>query len=181
MPMELVNCRKDGPRFVAPVGGTVQGMTIHTPDAVDTSANTLTIIAPDGTGFEVDCMVQNKNIGFVSEGRDVEVKLEAFPFTRYGRVRKPSRDAATNPNAAPGAAAALKAAQQSSRLGAPPAEFTYPAKVTLLQDWIMVAGRHEPMCPGMRVSAEIKMGDRRVIEYPLSPVMQAVREVERDR
>jgi hypothetical protein len=27
----------------------------------------------------------------------------------------------------------------------------------------------------MRVSAEIKIGDRRVIEYLLSPVMQAVR------
>jgi hemolysin D len=33
----------------------------------------------------------------------------------------------------------------------------------------------------MRVSAEIKTGDRRVIEYLLSPVMQAVQEAGRER
>jgi len=53
--------------------------------------------------------------------------------------------------------------------------------VTLLQDWILVDGRHEKIRPGMRVSAEIKTGDRRVIEYLLSPVMQAVKEAGRER
>ena len=31
--------------------------------------------------------------------------------------------------------------------GAPPAELAYPAKVTLLQDWIEVDGRHEKIRP----------------------------------
>ena len=65
--------------------------------------------------------------------------------------------------------------------GAPPSELAYPAKVTLLQDWIAVGGRHEPIRAGMRVSAEIKTGDRRVIEYLLSPVMQAVKEAGGER
>jgi hemolysin D len=172
-------------RLVAPVDGTVQGLKIHTPGAVVTTADTLMTLVPDGTGIEVDCLVQNKDIGFVTEGQDVEVKLEAFPFTRYGlvpgRVRKLGRDAATNPNAAPGTAAALAAAQQSGPQGAPPAELAYPAKVTLLQDWILVEGRREKIRAGMRVSAEIKTGDRRVIEYLLSPVMQAVKEAGRER
>jgi membrane fusion protein, hemolysin D len=103
-------------RLVAPVEGTVQGLKIHTPGAVVATAETLMTLVPDGTGIEVDCLVQNKDIGFVGKGQDVEVKLEAFPFTRYGlvqgRVRKLGRDAATNPNAAPGTAAALAAAQQ---------------------------------------------------------------------
>jgi hypothetical protein len=99
----------------------------------------------------------------------VEVKLETFPFTRFGlvagRVRKLGRDAATPAPAAPGAAA-------------PPAgaELAYPAKISLAQDWILVDGRREPIRPGMRVSAEIKTGERRVIEYLLSPVVQAVKE-----
>jgi membrane fusion protein, hemolysin D len=171
-------------RLVAPVDGTVQGLKIHTPGAVVTTADTLMTIVPDGTGIEVDCLVQNKDIGFVAEAQDVEVKLEAFPFTRYGLVpglvRKLGRDAASNPNAAPGTAAALAVAQQSAQPGTP-AELAYPAKVTLLQDWILVAGRHEPIRPGMRVSAEIKTGDRRVIEYLLSPVVQAVKEAGRER
>jgi hemolysin D len=173
-------------RLVAPVDGTVQGLKIHTPGAVVTTADTLMTIVPDGTGIEVDCLVPNKDIGFVGEGQNVEVKLEAFPFTRYGlvqgRVRKLGRDAATNPNAAPpGSMAAMAQIPQSGASGAPPAELAYPAKVTLLQDWILVDGRHEKIRAGMRVSAEIKTGDRRVIEYILSPVVQAVKEAGRER
>ncbi len=77
-------------------------------------------------------------------------------------------------------AATLQPTQQGLS-GAPPAELAYPAKVTLLQDWILVDGRHEQIRAGMRVSAEIKTGDRRVIEYLLSPVMQAVKEAGRER
>jgi hemolysin D len=170
-------------RLVAPVDGSVQGLKIHTPGAVVTTADTLMTIVPDGAGIEVDCLVLNKDIGFVSEGQDVEVKLEAFPFTRYGlipgRVRKLGRDAATNPNAAP--PGSLAAISPVGTPGAPPAELAYPAKVTLLQDWILIDGRQEKIRAGMRVSAEIKTGDRRVIEYLLSPVMQAAKEAGRER
>ena len=173
-------------RLVAPVDGTVQGLKIHTPGAVVTTADTLMTIVPDGTGIEVDCLVPNKDIGFIGEGQDVEVKLEAFPFTRYGlakgRVRKLGRDAATNPNAAPpGSLAAIAQTPQPGSSSPSPTELAYPAKVTLLQDWILVDGRHEQIRAGMRVSAEIKTGDRRVIEYLLSPVMQVVREAGRER
>jgi hemolysin D len=171
--------------LVAPVDGTVQGLKIHTPGAVVTTAGTMMTIVPDGTGVEVDCLVPNKDIGFVSEGQDVEVKIEAFPFTRYGlvqgRVRKLGRDAATNPNTAP--PGSLATISQMSQAGTPaaPAEVAYPAKVTLLQDWILVDGRHEKIRAGMRVSAKIETGDRRVFEYLLSPVMQAAKEAGRGR
>jgi hemolysin D len=171
-------------RLIAPVDGSVQGLKIHTPGAVVTTADTLMTIVPDGTGIEVDCSVQNKDIGFVQEGQEVEIKLEAFPFTRYGlvrgRVRKLGRDAAANPSAPSGSAAAL-VSQGSSASAGVPAELAYPAKVTLLQDWVAVGDHHEPIRPGMRVSAEIKTGERRVIEYLLSPVMQAVKEAGRER
>lgn len=171
-------------RLVAPVDGSVQGLKIHTPGAVVTTADTLMTIVPDATGIEVDCLIQNKDIGFVQESQDVEVKLETFPFTRYGliggRVRKLGRDAAASPGAPSGSAAALMTQSAGASPGMP-AELAYPAKVTLLQDWIAVNDRHEPIRPGMRVSAEIKTGERRVIEYLLSPVMQAVKEAGRER
>jgi hemolysin D len=164
-------------RLVAPVDGTVQGIKIHTPGAVVTTADTLMTIVPDGTRIEVDALVQNKDVGFVQEGQEVEVKLDAFPFTRYGlvrgRLRKLARDAATA--AAPGPAGAAGAQ------GAAAGELAYPAKVSLAQDWIEVDGRREPIRPGMRVQAEIKTSDRRVIEYLLSPVVQAVKEAGRER
>ncbi|GAM97825.1 RTX toxin transporter [alpha proteobacterium U9-1i] len=42
------------------------------------------MIVPEGTTFVVEAQVLNRDAGFVREGQDVRVKLEAFPFTRYG-------------------------------------------------------------------------------------------------
>jgi hemolysin D len=72
-------------------------------------------------------------------------------------------------------------AATAAQAAATPAELAYPAKVSLAQDWIAIDGRREPVRAGMRVSAEIKTGERRIIEYLLSPVVQAVKEAGRER
>jgi hemolysin D len=163
--------------LAASVGGTVQNVKIHTPGAVVTTADTLMTIVPDGAGIEVDALIENKDIGFVREGLEVEIKLDAFPFTRYGlitgTVRKLGRDSvhsAPRPQSTNGAAPVPQ-----------PSDLSYPAKVTLSRDWIDVDGRRETIQPGMQVSAEIKTGDRRAIEFLLSPVMQTIKEAGRER
>jgi hemolysin D len=177
-------------RLLAPVAGTVQGIKIHTPGAVVTTADTLMTIVPDGTGIEIDAQVLNKDIGFVSEGQDVEIKFDAFPFTRYGlikgKVRKLGRDAASNgqsgiPGTAGAAASAALSTVGANGANGSPTDLAYPAKVTLLQDWIAVDNRQEQIRPGMHVSAEIKTGDRRIIEFVLSPILQTVKEAGRER
>lgn len=163
-------------RLIAPVAGTVQGIKVHTPGAVVTTADVLMTVVPDGSGIEIDASVLNGDIGFVAEGQEVEVKLDAFPFTRYGlvrgRVRKLGRDASYVP---------------SNGMAYPPGgtpaanDLAYPAKVLLDRDWIGVDGRREKIRPGMRVSAEIRTGERRVLEYLLSPVVRTVSEAGRER
>lgn len=164
-------------RLAAAVDGTVQGIKIHTAGAVVTTADTLMTIVPDGAGIEIEALVPNGEIGFVAENQPVEVKLDAFPFTRYGLVKghvlKLGRDAAT---ASAGPYPGGQPGPQN-----PASDLAYPAKVVLDQDWIVVDGRREPIRPGMRVSAEIRTGDRRVIEYLLSPVVGAVQEAGRER
>lgn len=171
-------------RLVAPVDGVVQNVKIHTPGAVVTTADTLMMIVPDGTGVEVEASVENKDIGFVREGQEVAIKLDAFPFTRYGlvkgKVRKLSRDATPTvlpPQGGSGATQGAGAANAQQ----PSSDLAYSAKITLDRDWIAVDDRRERFQPGMRVSAEIKTGDRRAIDYILSPVMQTVSEAGRER
>jgi hemolysin D len=163
--------------LTAPVGGTVQGIKIHTPGAVVTSADTLMTIVPEDTGLEIEAMVDNKDIGFVRENQDVQIKFDAFPFTRYGllkgHVRRLGRDAAT-----PQQLFAITG-QQSPAPGA--MDLAYPAKITLDQTTIMAEEHYEPIQPGMRVSAEIRTGNRRVISYLLSPIIQTVKEAGRER
>ena len=46
---------------------------------------------------------------------------------------------------------------------------------------IQVGGRQVNLSPGMEVTVEIKTGQRRVIEYLLSPLLKSVKESLRER
>jgi hemolysin D len=45
------------------------------------------VIVPDAASVSAGGTPENKDIGFVAPGQDVAVKLETFPFTRYGTVK----------------------------------------------------------------------------------------------
>ena len=57
----------------------------------------------------------------------------------------------------------------------------FPATLKLQQTNIDVDGKPIKLAPGMNVTAEIKTGKRRVIEYLLSPIEKAGRESLRER
>lgn len=147
----------------APVDGTVQQLVIHTVGGVVQPAQTLMVIVPSGSELEVEAQILNKDIGFVREGQAVRVKLEAFPFTDYGWidgvVDTINRDAI-----------------QDEHLG-----LVYSARVRLSRNYIMVAGRPQPLGAGMAVQAEIRTGRRRIIQYLLSPLSRTVSEAGRER
>ncbi|MER1692895.1 HlyD family type I secretion periplasmic adaptor subunit, partial [Proteus mirabilis] len=68
----------------APVSGKVQQLKVHTQGGVVTTAETLMVIVPENDTLEVTALVQNKDIGFINVGQNVIIKVEAFPYTRYG-------------------------------------------------------------------------------------------------
>jgi hemolysin D len=138
-------------------------LQVHTVGAVLRPADALLVIVPDGSTLIVDAMVLNRDVGFVREGQEVRVKLEAFPFTRYGvvdgRLTFLSRDAI-----------------QDENLG-----LVFPARVELAQFAIDVQGQSIPLSAGLAASAEIRTGRRRIIEFLLSPLQRRVAEAGRER
>ena len=70
-------------RLTAPVDGTVQQLAVHTVGGVVTPAQPLLVVVPEEDQLEVEAWVENKDIGFVDAGQTVEIKVDAFPFTRY--------------------------------------------------------------------------------------------------
>src|SRR5690606_36487594 len=68
----------------APVDGTVQQLAIHTVGGVVTPAQALMAVVPNQESLEVEATVLNKDIGFVRPGQPVTLKVESFPYTRYG-------------------------------------------------------------------------------------------------
>ncbi|TDR46476.1 HlyD family type I secretion membrane fusion protein [Tahibacter aquaticus] len=147
----------------APVDGTVQQLAIHTVGGVVTPAQPLLAIVPSDDALEVEATVLNKDIGFIRTGQHVAVKVESFPYTRFGylegTVESISHDAA-----------------QDERLGA-----VFPARVRLKNAHLNIDGVRVAMTPGMSLSVEIMTGQRRVISYLLSPIQKGLSESAREQ
>lgn len=70
----------------SPVDGIVQQLSIHTIGGVVTPAQALMVIVPAQAYLEAQVKVLNKDIGFVLAGQSVEIKVDSFPFTKYGTI-----------------------------------------------------------------------------------------------
>ena len=150
-------------QLTAPVAGTVQQVAVHTDGGVVTPAQVLMIIVPKDAQVTAEVVVDNKDIGFVNVGQVAQIKLETFPYTRYGTVPAQVQSVTAD-------------AVNDEKRGA-----IFPATLTLAQSAIDVDGKRIHLSPGMNVTAEIKTGKRRVIEYLLSPVQRAIGESLKER
>ena len=155
--------RKQLLTLTAPVDGTVQQLAMHTIGGVVTAAQPIMVIVPSEDKLEIEAIVPNKDIGFVQAGQEVVVKIESFPYTRYGyltgKVKTVSFDAVENKD-----------------LG-----LVYTAIVSLDKDTLNIEGKPVRLDAGMNATAEIKTGKRSVISYLLSPLQTKVDESLRER
>jgi hemolysin D len=145
-------------RITSPVAGTVQQVAVHTDGGVVTPAQVLMIVVPKEAEVTAEVTLDNKDIGFVQPGQKAEVKLETFSFTKYGTV------AATVTRFTADAVV-------DEKRGA-----VFPATLQLASSQMDVEGKSVGLSPGMNLTAEIKTGRRRIIEYLLTPVLTAIDE-----
>ena len=150
-------------RLVAPIDGAVQQLAVHTVGGVVTPAQSLMVIVPDVDRLEVEALIENKDIGFVRAGQAAEVKVETFPFTRYGSIN--GRVTTVSGDAVPLERGGL----------------AYMARLSLERTTLVVDGKEVNLSAGMAVTAEIKTDMRRVIEFFLSPVLRYAQESGRER
>lgn len=147
----------------SPVDGVVQQLAVHSVGGVVTPAQTLLVVVPDAAAVIAEVAIENKDIGFVRAGLNGELKLEAFPFTKYGTVQ---------------ATVMSVAADAVISQDRPP---YFPATLRLDRALVEVNGRSVPLQPGLVVTAEVKTGRRRLIEFLLAPMQAAVTESGHER
>lgn len=149
--------------LVAPVGGEVQQLAVHTIGAVVGPGQPLLVIVPAGEPLEVEARILNRDIGFVREGQAAGIKVEAFPFTRYGIL--PGQIVAISEDATP-----------DEQLGP-----VYVARVRPQRAVLEAEGRPVALTSGMAVSVEILTGRRSLLDYVLSPLSRHLQESVRER
>ncbi|MGB1272194.1 MAG: HlyD family type I secretion periplasmic adaptor subunit, partial [Endozoicomonas sp.] len=138
----------------SPVSGTVHHLEIHSRGAVVEPAKPLMTIVPDEAELQVEAMVLNKDIGFIQEGMPVDIKIESFPYTFYGYlggvVQSIARDAVVIPEQG----------------------LVYPAYIHIDRQSVLINGKNQPLQAGMVVSAEVKTGTRRALEFFIEPFLR---------
>jgi hemolysin D len=149
--------------LLAPIDGTVQEVKIHTLGGVVTPAQELMKVVPFEDALEAEVLIPNKDIGFIKPGQPVAIKLEAFPFTKYGLINGDVKSVSLD-------------AIPDEKLG-----LVYAARIGMKQGTIRVADKDVVLGPGLALSAEVKTGTRRIIEYFLSPLMEYADEAIRER
>lgn len=160
----------------APVSGTVQQRAVHTTSGVVTPAQVLMVVVPDAAQVTAEVTLENKDVGFVHLGQEAAIKLETFPFTRYGTVEAKVTTITADAVMKEPSVQADKDGKAVASGGA-----VFPATLTLAAHAIDVDGKSIRLTPGMNLTAEIKTGKRRVIEYLLSPVQSHAKESLRER
>lgn len=148
--------------LTAPVEGTVQQLAMHTVGGVVTTAQSLMEIVPDDA-LEVEVSVENKDVGFVKADQEAVVKIDAFPYTRYGYLQGTVRSVSND-------------AVQDKKQG-----LSFVAHIRLAEGRMLINDQWITLTPGMAVSAEIKTGARSVAGYFLDPLMQTAQESLRER
>lgn len=155
--------RRSDRQLRAPVSGTVFGLAVHTVGGVVTTKDVILQIVPANAKLEIEASILNKDIGFMKEGQEVEIKIDTFPFTRYGLI-----------------AGTVQHINQDAILDEQKG-LIYKAEISLATTRVRVQDKWVPLAPGMTVQAEVKTGTRRAITFFLSPFLKYRDEALRER
>ena len=141
-------------------------------------------IVPEDSGLEIEAYVLNHDIGFVAVGQEAVVKIESFPFTRYGpfraHVTRVARDAIPEPDADGSRATGARLKRPvSPAASARRTSFPGPAE----------PGRRHDLRRRRHRAADVRHGGhgraqdwrRRILEYLFSPLVEVASKAMRER
>lgn len=74
-------------KITAPVNGYINSIAVNNIGETVTSAQQIATIVPADTPVEMVCYVKNMDIADIQVNMDAEIKLEAYPYNKYGTVK----------------------------------------------------------------------------------------------
>jgi hemolysin D len=165
----------------SPVDGIVQKLAVTTVGQVVTTGQALMTIVPGSGDLQIEAFVANTDIGFVKIGQDAVVKIDSFPFTRYGSITGRVVDIATDAvNEAEArmmqanATSLANSANAAATSGPDGQTFVFPVTIALDRNTFEIGEQSIPLSAGMSVTVEIKTDTQRIIGYLLTPLATMV-------
>ena len=138
----------------SPVDGFVGKLLVNTQGTAITNQENLISIVPSDKPLIIKANVLNKDIGYLENNQSVAIKVQTFDFQKYGKLEGKLIHIAND-------------AINDEKLGE-----IYEVKIRPDSTFLIVDGIKKEIEPGMSVTAEVKVGKRRVIELFIYPVIK---------
>ena len=131
--------------IVSPIDGVVFNPSISVSGVVSAGETMLSVVSQNGLFAEV--FIPNKDIGYIKPGQETAVRVDAFPFSRFGEIKG--------------------SVTQISADALPPSTtlnyYHFPVKINLSRSYLGSSSNQIPLKPGMSISANLRLRDKPVI------------------
>jgi membrane fusion protein len=144
---------------VAPITGRIAALPVSTGQFIAAGV-TIAVLIPEGSQLEAELLAPSRSIGFIKPGQEVQLRLQAFPYQRFGTVKGAIRTVSTT----------VLAPNEVGVQGLAIEEPVYRIRVTMSREAIYAYGEVVPMQPGMLVSAEIIVDRRSLMQWLFDPI-----------
>ncbi len=141
----------------APVRGVVKGLTVNTVGAVLAPGQIITELVPLDEKLMVDVRIAPQDVGHLSLGQPVQVRVSSYDFGRYGSV-----------------SGRLESISATTFVGDRGERF-YQGRVRLEQNHVGTDPQTNTILPGMTVMADIITGEKTILDYLLKPIRQSIK------
>jgi membrane fusion protein len=122
----------------------------------------LVAIVPDGTMLRAHILVPTRSAGFIDLGQEVRIRIDAFPYQRFGAINGYVESLSTV-SLTPSEVVALIQVQEA----------VYRLTVDLPVQSMSAYGVEQPLQPGMTLSADIIVDERPFWRWFVDPVLSA--------
>ena len=143
--LDKVNLLIENQNVASPISGIVFRPNVGTDGVIGAGEEILSIIPQ--AGLKASVWVSNRDIGLVSKNLPARVRVDAFPYTKYGELNG-----------------------KITKIGAdvipPDSEiqaFRFPVEITLNKSYLTLKDQKIPLRSGLAIQANLKLREKRVI------------------
>ena len=145
------------------------------------AGQTFFTLVPVNAPLEIDAQMTGDESGFVFVGQPVLIKFQSFPYTEFGMahgtVRLVSSDSFLTNTASSATSTSSGLANNSVFTGVSPnSAYFFDVRVTLDRLALKNVPKDFRVVPGMPVEADIKVGERTILDYLIDRLLPIVQE-----
>lgn len=140
--------------LLSPVDGVVKTLEVNTVGGVLTASQTVATIVPDDSQMLAEVEILNQDIGYVQTGQESAIKLDTYNFQDYGKLE--GVIVSISPDAI-----------WDEQKG-----WVYKGKVSIDSEKFQQRNSDVEVAVGMEGTAEVKVDERRILDFFLEPLVE---------